>query len=228
MFIPFGTREKEAKRRFAYVTAFLVLANVLVFIYELYLQLNIGEAQLGAFLSDFAVIPARLTGGDLIEPGLITSMFLHAGLLHIASNMLYLMPFGDNVEDRLGHLRYLLFYIICGIGASVVHIVLNPDSTIPALGASGAVAGVLAGYLVFHPRGTVRGLFFLWIFITRLDLPAAVFIGFWFFIQLFNGLTSLGVATSETAGVAFWAHVGGFLTGLILAPLLQQRRQPAV
>jgi membrane associated rhomboid family serine protease len=219
--IPFGTRESALKHRFPIITALLVLANVAVFLYELHLAVNFGDAHLAAFINELGVIPARFVQGLVFEPDLLTSMFLHGGFLHIAANMIYLMPFGDNVEESLGRFRYLFFYIACGIGASLTHIAFNPASAVPAIGASGAVAGVLAAYLVLHPRGVVRGLFFLWIFITTIEIPALVFILFWFITQLFSGLASLGVATAQTGGVAFWAHIGGFITGLILAPLLQ-------
>lgn len=219
MFIPFGTREAERKTRFPYVTAALVAINVAIFVYQIYLAVTYGEAQLAGFLNGFAVTPADVTDGTPLEAGLLTSMFLHGGLLHIVFNMLYLMPFGDNVEDRMGHGRYLLFYVACGLAASLVHIAFNPESTVPLIGASGAIAGVLAGYLVLYPRGYVRGLFFLWIIITRIELPAMAFILFWFAMQVFNSYVSLGVDTSEGGGVAFLAHVGGFIAGFVLAPI---------
>lgn len=219
MFIPFGTRESQRKTRFPYITALLVCINVAVFAYQIYLAVAYGEASLNGFLSGFAVTPADVTDGTPLEAGLLTSMFLHGGLLHIIFNMLYLMPFGDNVEDRMGHAPYLLFYVACGLAASLVHIAFNPDSAVPLVGASGAIAGVLAGYLVLHPRGYVRGLFFLWIIITRIELPAMVFILFWFALQLLSGYASLGAVDNETGGVAFMAHVGGFIAGLILAQI---------
>jgi membrane associated rhomboid family serine protease len=222
MFIPFGTREITPRQRFPFITAALVVINIAVFVYQVMIQLTLGDAGLSAFMADFGVVPARLTGGALLEPGLVTSMFLHGGLLHIVSNMLYLLPFGDNVEDRLGHTRYLVFYLLCGIAASLVHVGFNPGSVVPVIGASGAIAGVLGAYLMLVPGGRVRGLLFLWVIVDTVELPAIVFIGFWFVLQLFNGLASLGVTTNESGGVAFWAHIGGFLAGLLLAPLLKK------
>jgi membrane associated rhomboid family serine protease len=222
MFIPFGTREIIPRQRFPVITAALVVINIAVFVYQVMIQLTLGDTGLSAFMADFGVVPARLTGGALLEPGLVTSMFLHGGLLHIVSNMLYLLPFGDNVEDRLGHTRYLVFYLLCGIAASLVHVGFNPGSVVPVIGASGAIAGVLGAYLMLVPGGRVRGLLFLWVIVDTVELPAIVFIGFWFVLQLFNGLASLGVTTNESGGVAFWAHIGGFLAGLLLAPLLKK------
>ena len=147
-------------------------------------------------------------------------MFLHGGFLHIGSNMLFLWIFGDNVEDRLGHLRYILFYLVCGLGASAAHIYFNWGSTVPSVGASGAIAGVLAGYMLLFPSATVRTLLFLGPFITMTRVPAIIMIGFWFVTQLVSGLAALGPA-AQTTGVAFWAHVGGFVVGLPLVLLLK-------
>jgi membrane associated rhomboid family serine protease len=224
--IPFGTREDVPKHRFPYVTALLVLINVLVFAYELYIVATFGESSLASFLNAFSVTPNNITDGTPFEAGLITSMFLHAGFLHIIGNMLFLMPFGDNVEDNLGHIRYLIFYLLCGLAAVLVHIAFNPGSAVPLLGASGAVAGVLGGYLTLHPGGRVRGLFFLWVFFTTIEVPAFIFIVGWFILQVFSQVASLGAEVTGGTQVAFLAHIGGFIAGLILAPLLRQRRAP--
>ena len=154
-------------------------------------------------------------------------MFLHGGFLHIGSNMLFLWIFGDNVEDRLGHGRYLLFYLVCGLGASAAHIYFNWGSRIPSVGASGAIAGVLAGYLLLFPSASIRTLLFLGPFITMTRVPAIIMIGFWFVTQLLAGVASLG-QVEQTSGVAFWAHVGGFVVGLPLVLLLRgPQRQPS-
>jgi membrane associated rhomboid family serine protease len=150
-------------------------------------------------------------------------MFLHGGLLHIASNMLYLFIFGDNVEDRLGHLRFLIFYFVCGIVAGLTHIVVNADSTIPSIGASGAIAGVLAAYLRLFPHAQVRTLLFIGPFILVPRIAAAFLIIFWFITQFLTGILSLGATTEQTSGVAVWAHVGGFLAGLILVEVMRPR-----
>ncbi|MBA3757430.1 rhomboid family intramembrane serine protease [Candidatus Saccharibacteria bacterium] len=218
-FFPFGTREANRKQRFAYVTLLLAAVNVSVFLYMLYLGVSFGEERLAGFFGDYAAVPADVTDGTPLEAGIFTSMFLHAGLLHLLGNMLYFLPFGDNVEDRLGHLRYLLFYIACGLIATLVFIGFNANSTTPLVGASGAIAGILGGYLALHPRGTVKGLLIIVIYITKVQLPAFLFIGYWFLTQLFSTYASLG-ANVDAGGVAFLAHVAGFIAGLVLAPLM--------
>jgi len=188
-----------------------------------------GAAALDALIRTYGVVPREIiTGRDLWPPGprpvyltLITAMFMHAGWLHIIGNMLYLMVFGDNVEDRLGHLTFLLFYLIGGIAASLAQIAITPTSRIPSIGASGAVAAVLGGYLLLFPHGIVRALVIFGPFFQIARLPAAGFILFWFFTQFLNGIASLGVHTLETGGVAYWAHIGGFIAGLILVSLLR-------
>ncbi len=222
MFIPVGTRERVARRRFPYVTVALVLVNSVVFLLELLLLVSGGQATLSAFILSFGVIPfAVTTGQDILIPfylTLFTSMFVHGGLAHITFNMLYLLSFGDNVEDRLGHLRYLAFYIVAGLVATAVHIAVAPSSRIPSVGASGAIAGVLAGYVVLFPRGMVRLFLFFVIFLIPIArVPALLFIGIWFVTQFLSGVASLGVETAQTGGVAYWAHIGGFAGGFVLA-----------
>ena len=160
---------------------------------------------------------------------LFTSMFLHGGFLHIASNMLYLFIFGDNVEDRLGHLRFLLFYFLCGIAAGLTHIAFNANSALPSIGASGAIAGVLAAYLRLFPHAQVRTLIFIGPIVLVPRIAAAFLIIFWFATQFFSGITSLGATTDQTSGVAVWAHIGGFIAGLILLEVMRPRtRRPAL
>jgi membrane associated rhomboid family serine protease len=227
-FIPYGTREAIGRLRFPYVTWLLVGINVLVFLFQAKLVLNGGDPALASFINHYAVVPRDITDGTPVEFSLIAAMFMHAGLLHIVGNMLYLLPFGDNVEDRLGHLRYLSFYLLCGIIASLVYVAFNPHSTVPLLGASGAIAGVLGGYLALHPKGIVKGFLFLFIILIPISLPAVLFIGYWFIMQLFSSVASLGTATTESGNVAFLAHVGGFIAGLILAPIFAATaKQPA-
>ncbi|MCC6174758.1 MAG: rhomboid family intramembrane serine protease [Chloroflexi bacterium] len=224
--IPIGD-EPAPSQGWPVVNLTLILANIAVFAYEL----SLGDAVQG-LLQSAGVVPLEFTRQiDLPPPAplglygttLITSMFLHAGLLHIGSNMLYLWIFGDNVEARLGHARYLLFYFLAGLGAGAAQIFFNANSQIPSVGASGAIAGVLAGYLLLFPSATIRTLIFLGPFITFTRLPALILIGIWFVTQLFSGLVSIG-RTEQTAGVAFWAHVGGFVVGLILVKLLAPRQ----
>ena len=201
------------------VTIGIILANVAAFFYEI----SLDQFSLNHLLADRGIIAARFQFSDLL-----TSMFLHGGWMHILGNMLYLYIFGDNVEDRMGHLRYLLFYFVCGLGASAAHIYFNWGSQLPSVGASGAIAGVLAGYLLLFPRATVRTLLFLGPFITMTRVPAIIMIGFWFVTQLVSGLAAVGSSAQTSGdGVAYWAHIGGFVVGLPLVLLLRQTNRPA-
>ena len=219
------------RRSFPWVMLTILLVNVLVFVFEL----GFGSvADLDSLFASAGVVPIEYTRGVLVaQPPLgivwltlITSMFLHGGFLHIASNMLYLFIFGDNVEDIFGHLRFLLFYFVCGIAAGLTHIAVNAGSQVPSIGASGAIAGVLAAYLRVFPSASVRTLLFIGPFITVPRISAFLLIGFWFVMQFLTGLTSLGAQTEQTSGVAVWAHIGGFLAGLILVQLMPPRRRP--
>jgi membrane associated rhomboid family serine protease len=223
-------RDDNPRRTFPIVTYALVAVNVLAFLWELSLGANLQPA-----LFNIAFIPARywLPGNwvfDLLT--IVTSMFLHGGLLHIGSNMLYLWIFGDNVEDRLGHGRYLLFYLLCGFAATFAHAIFSPGSRIPAIGASGAIAGVLGAYLILWPHARVMTLIPIFFFITVRELPAILILGIWFVLQLFSGVGSLGVVDAQdTGGVAYFAHIGGFVTGIALIGLFggfgrPRRREP--
>ena len=225
--IPIG--DDPRRHRFPWITVALILANVVVFIYELGLS-NSGIEQ---FFMSVGTIPLEIqTGRDIPPPApgpvyitLLTAMFVHGGFLHIASNMLYLWVFGDNVEDTLGHLPFLAFYLASGIIAGLTHVFVNAGSEIPSVGASGAVAGVLGAYLVLFPSARVRTILFLGPFITVPRVPAMLLIGFWFGTQLISGIAALNQTTAQAAGVAFWAHIGGFVAGLILAFLLKGGRK---
>ena len=215
------------RRTFPVVTVLLILANVLVFLFEV----SLSDRALTRLFLSAAVVPAEVVAGhDLRPPApifgsvyatLVTSMFLHAGLLHVGSNMLYLWVFGDNVEDALGHLRYLVFYLVCGLLAGAAHIASDPSSQTPSLGASGAIAGVLGAYVVLYPHALVRTVLFLGPFITFPRVSAYLMIGLWFVLQLFTGVASIG--GGDTGGVAVWAHVGGFAAGFILVRLFRPR-----
>jgi len=157
---------------------------------------------------------------------LFTSMFMHAGWLHIGGNMLFLYIFGDNVEDRLGHFIYLIFYLFCGVVASLAQMFIDPTSTIPSLGASGAIAGVLASYLVLFPWAKVKSVIFIFIFFTIVTVPAIILIGVWFLLQLFDGIATLGNTQQNMGGVAYMAHVGGFVAGLLITLLIRPRQEP--
>lgn len=229
-FIPYGTREETRRIRFPYVTILLVLINVAVFALEVSILAQYGESGLNDFITRYAAVPADLTDGSPLAIGLLSAMFLHGGILHIVGNMIYLLPFGDNVEDRLGHVRYLAFYLLCGLISTIVFTVFNAASVVPLIGASGAIAGVLGGYLRLHPRGRVKGFLFIIVLLIPITLPAFLFIGYWFIMQLFGSVASLGSeAISTGTTVAFLAHVGGFIAGLLLAPLfaLKQPASPA-
>jgi membrane associated rhomboid family serine protease len=215
------------------VNVCLILVNALAFFYELAL----GPDQLELFMRDYAVIPAHYFSagyldplgfahaysiGDLIIP-VLTAMFLHGGWAHVGGNMLYLWIFGDNVEDRMGHGRFLVFYLLCGVIATAAHIVTNPSSTVPSLGASGAIAGVLGAYIVLYPRARVVTLVPIFFFIQFIPIPAIIFLGIWFLQQFFYGALSLGVQSAQTGGVAWWAHIGGFAAGALLVHFFKRK-----
>ncbi len=197
----------------------LIAINVLVFFY----QLTLSDRALYGFIVRWGAVPAEISSGlDLFA--LVTSMFLHGGWLHIAGNMLFLWVFGDNVEDTMGHVRYLLFYLLCGLAAGLSQVVIDANSTIPLVGASGAISGVLGAYIVLFPHGKIRTLVFLGFFVTVVLIPAWVQIGLWIVLQFFNGFASLGVRTEETGGgVAYWAHIGGFVAGALLVWLFKDQ-----
>jgi membrane associated rhomboid family serine protease len=211
-------RDTNRSGSFPVMNWLIIAANALVFFYEL----GLSNSGLNNFVNSFALIPAHLQSSpSLFVVTIFTSMFMHAGWLHILSNMWVLFIFGDNVEDRMGPVPYLIFYLLGGVAAAALQTFVSPGSSVPVLGASGAIAGVLGAYLVLFPRARVLSLvpiFFIWL----IEVPAIVFIGFWFITQLFSGLASIG---TQAGGVAWWAHVGGFLVGLLLGPLLARRQQ---
>jgi membrane associated rhomboid family serine protease len=219
-------RDKNPTQRFPLVTILLIVINISVFVYELTLGPN-----LEIFIAQYGIIPFQISNvlhestiNLLVLLTLISSLFLHGGWLHLGGNMLYLWIFGDNVEDKLGHFRFLLFYTICGISASALHIYLDPLSRVPTIGASGAISGVLAAYLLMFPKAKIVTLIPIFIFIQIAELPAFIILGFWFVLQFFNGLLTLGNATAGTGGVAWWAHIGGFAAGLVLVLPLRKFR----
>jgi membrane associated rhomboid family serine protease len=218
-------RDNNPRRTFPAVTYLLIGINILAFLWEL----GLGR-QLDQVIFSIAFIPRRfwIPGywmSDLMT--MITSMFLHGSFMHVGSNMLYLGIFGDNIEDRLGHFRYILFYFACGIAATLAHAFFSPTSGIPAIGASGAIAGVLGAYLVLFPHARVMTLIPLFVFITVRELPAVLILGFWFVLQLFSGVGSLGVPDAQDmGGVAYFAHIGGFVAGMLLIFILTGGRRP--
>ncbi|NQS91177.1 MAG: rhomboid family intramembrane serine protease [Chloroflexi bacterium] len=210
-------RDENPTHSVPIVTYLLILLNVLVFVFQTLLGSN-NEL----FVYQFALIPADVTSimslGSLFN--IFTSMFMHAGLVHIGGNMLYLWIFGDNVEDRLGSGKYLIFYIIGGVVASVAHIFTNPNSIIPTVGASGAIAAVLGAYLVLYPSQKVLTLIPIGFWMRMTMLPASIVLGVWFLFQFLQGVLSLG--GPDVGGVAFWAHIGGFVSGVVLGQLLKK------
>jgi len=214
-------RDNLPTRRFAWVTALLITINVLAFGAEL---LWMVEGTLGQAMYSMGVVPYQVTHtfSPAVAVSFLTSMFLHGGFMHIAGNMLYLWIFGNNVEDAMGRLRFVLFYLCCGFAATGAQVLMLPDVRVPTIGASGAIAGVLGAYLLMFPRARVDTVLLLWRFIRIVQLPAIAVLGLWFVLQLFNGLLSIGLAAS--GGVAWFAHIGGFVVGMTLGPLLRQRK----
>ncbi len=204
-----------------YVTWVIVALNVLVFLYEI----SLSQPELRQFTETFGVIPAEILQGRQLY-GLFTSMFLHGGWLHIVSNMAFLLVFGDNVEALLGKLSYVLFYLAGGLVAAIAYIAVNPGSTAPSIGASGALAAVLGAYVVMFPGSQIRALVMLGFFVTVTRVTAVIFLGIWFIMQLLSGVASLGVETAQ-GGIAYWAHIGGFVFGLLVGFLLRGRAQRA-
>ena len=210
----------------AFVTWGLIALNVLAF----FLEVSRPEAALQSFVQSWGVVPREYAAGQDLSPmipapfwtTLFTSMFLHGGWMHLGGNMLYLWIFGDNVERSMGAVRFLLFYLVCGLAASAAHIMFNLGSALPAVGASGAISGVLGGYLLLFPKNQVRVLTY-----GRIaHIPAIVVIGFWIVLQFVNGIGSVA-RTDETAGVAYMAHIGGFVAGIVLVKLFARRGRPA-
>ena len=221
-------RDNNPSRSVPFVNITLIAVNLAVFVYQLFLG-----ARLEGFFHAFGVVPRQFFGdlpSHFLDPGLylpfLSSQFLHGGVVHLGGNMLFLWIFGDNVEDRLGHLRYLLFYLGAGLMAGAAHAILNAGSPMPSIGASGAIAGVMGAYVVWFPRARVLTLIPLFIFIQFVEIPAVFYLGFWFLMQFFSGALSLGDArTSQAGGVAWWAHIGGFAVGLAVGFIVRARNR---
>ena len=206
--LPIGD-DNSSRRTVPYVTYGLIAANILIFVLELFS----GDA----FIEKWAFIPVRFLANPFAASlTLFTSMFMHAGWAHLLGNMLYLWIFGDNVEDRFGHIKFLIFYLICGLAATFGQLIFNTGSSIPNLGASGAIAGVLGAYIVLFPQGKINVMQGQ----RAIQVPALIVIGFWFVLQFFSGIGSLA-NTADTGGVAYMAHIGGFLAGILLTFLFR-------
>jgi membrane associated rhomboid family serine protease len=207
---------------FPFVTIGIIVLNIIVF----FLQIT-APSGINKITYAYGAIPHSLMTFDKTQPihpvmTVFSSMFMHGGLFHLGGNMLYLWIFGNNIEDKLGHIRFLIFYLLCGIVAAYAHAITSPHSTIPMIGASGAVSGVLGAYLLLFPKAHVHTLLFLGFIITTVKIPALIVIGFWAIIQLINGLLSSGIR--EGGGVAWFAHIGGFLIGLLTIKIWLPRR----
>jgi len=198
------------------VTVGLIVVNALVFLH----QVTLPQRALEAFVIQYALIPAYFSWANVF-----TSMFLHGGWMHVIGNMLYLWIFGDNVEDQLGHVRYFLFYLFAGACAAILQILFNPFSGVPMLGASGAIAGVMGAYFVLYPQSRVLTAIFIVFFFDLVEIPAVFFLGIWFLMQLLSGVGSLDVSNAAGGGTAFWAHVGGFVVGVVMGFVLRARRR---
>jgi membrane associated rhomboid family serine protease len=199
-------RDVIPSRTFPFFTIAFIVLNSVAFLFEQ----SLSKPALEQFVRIYGVIPVRL---DVLS--VFTSMFLHAGWGHFLGNMLFLWIFGDNVEDRVGHVRFVFFYVLCGVAAVAAHVYMNPTSAIPTIGASGAIAGVMGGYFVLYPNSRVLALVPLFIIWEIIEVPAILFLGLWFLMQFFYGVGSMAVRTgAEAGGVAFWAHIAGFLAGM--------------
>src|SRR6185369_5886137 len=200
------------------VTGILIAVNVLVFLY----QVSMDQFALTQFVERWGLIPDSITGN---LQTLFTSMFLHGGWLHLLGNMLFLWVFGRNVEDLIGGGRFLVFYLCCGLAAAILQVVTSPYSRIPTIGASGAIAGVMGAYLVKFPRARIITLIPIFFFFTTMEIPAALLLAFWFLLQFVNGVGSLSANNYMGGGIAWFAHVGGFVAGVLLIRLFPSRRR---
>ncbi|MGA7220799.1 MAG: rhomboid family intramembrane serine protease [Candidatus Sulfotelmatobacter sp.] len=219
-------RDDQARYSTPWVNYFLITLNLLIFLFEA----SLGPRNLNTLAGQFGVVPAHLASflagsprypAPVVAVPFLTSLFLHASWMHVIGNMWFLYIFGDNVEDYLGHFKYLVFYLLTGVLAMGTHVAMNPHSTAPALGASGAIAGVLGAYFVLYPRARVL----TWFFVFVLWVPAWIILGYWFVLNFLSGTASaLAVQRQSMGGVAFWAHVGGFVSGALLVKIFGERR----
>jgi membrane associated rhomboid family serine protease len=209
-------RDTQPSYSTPFVTVAIIAVNVFAFLY----QLSLDPYTLNWFISHYAIIPDRFQYIDLL-----TSMFLHGGWLHLIGNMWFLWIYGDNVEDVLGHAKYAMFYLLCGAAAALVHVVTNPYSRVPTLGASGAIAGVMGAYMVKFPHSRIITLVPIFIFFTTLEIPALIMLAYWFILQIFSGVGSIGYSNVSGGGVAWFAHIGGFVAGIVLIFVLRTRER---
>jgi len=218
----FPYKDDNPSNTFPVVTITIIVLNIVVFILQM-----LSSADGRQIVYAYGAIPHNIVTMQATQPihptfTLFTSMFMHGGLFHIFGNMLYLWIFGNNIEDRLGHIRFILFYLFCGIAAAVSHALITPSSTVPMIGASGAISGVFGAYLLLFPYARIHTVIFLGFFVQTIQIPALIVIGFWAIIQVVNGLTAQVV--QNQGGIAWFAHVGGFIAGLFTIKLWQPRR----
>ncbi|HGJ65698.1 TPA: rhomboid family intramembrane serine protease [bacterium] len=218
-------RDTIQSRSTPIMTVSLIIANAAAFIFQLSLGQNLND-----FITVYGFVPSKffhlISKGNILAGlfPLFTSIFLHGGWFHIIGNMWYLWIFGDNVEDRVGHFRFVIFYILCGVSAGLIHGFTSPNSGIPTIGASGAIAGVMGAYFVLYPRAKIWTLVPIFFFVQFIEIPAFFFLGFWILMQFFMGTFSLGIGSMQ-GGVAWWAHIGGFATGALLIFIFQKRQR---
>lgn len=212
----FPLRDTQPSYSKPIVTVVLIVINILVFLFEF----SLDDYSKNAFIGTFGLVPDRFHFANVL-----TSMFLHGGWMHVLGNMWFLWIFGDNIEDILGHGKYLLFYLLCGVGAAMTQVYFSPDSRVPMVGASGAIAGVMGAYMMKFPHSRISTLIFLAFFITTVEVPAWVMLIYWFFIQLISGVGSVGYSQVSQGGTAFLAHVGGFVAGIGLIYLMRPKER---
>jgi membrane associated rhomboid family serine protease len=212
----FPLRDTQPSYSTPVVTICLIVVNILIFLFKI----SLDPYSQNAFISTWGLTPDQFHLTNVL-----TSMFLHGGWIHVLGNMWFLWIFGDNIEDILGHGKYLIFYLLSGFAAALTQTLLNPSSRVPMVGASGAIAGVMGAYMVKFPHSRIRALAFILFFITTFDVPAWVMLIYWFALQLFSGVGSVGYSSASQGGIAFFAHVGGFLAGIVLINIMGAKQR---
>jgi membrane associated rhomboid family serine protease len=207
----FPLRDSQPSYTRPVVTIAIIVVNILIFLFEF----SMDEPTRNAFITLYGLVPDSFRVINIF-----TSMFLHGGWLHVLGNMWFLWVFGDNIEDILGHGKYLLFYLVCGVAAAMSQVLISPDSQVPMVGASGAIAGVMGAYMIKFPRARIESILILVFFITRFDVPAWLMLIYWFGTQLFSGVGSIGYTQASQGGTAFFAHIGGFIAGMALIKIM--------
>ncbi len=212
----FPLRDTQPSYSRPIVTIVLIVVNILVFLFEF----SLDDYTRNAFIALYGLTPEHFQITNIF-----TSMFLHGGWLHVLGNMWFLWIFGDNIEDILGHAKFVVFYLVCGVAAAMAQVAVSPDSRVPMVGASGAIAGVMGAYMLKFPHARIQSILFVLFFITRIDVPAWLMLIYWFATQLFSGVGSIGYTQASQGGTAFFAHIGGFVAGMILIKTLGTRER---